>query len=40
VLAGFLRGPLTSFIWLPMLVFEVTLAPWLIIKGVQAPAVQ
>ncbi len=33
-LAGFLRGPVTSLMWLPMLVFEVPLALWLLIKGV------
>jgi hypothetical protein len=37
-LAGFLRGPLTSYIWLPMLAFEVPLALWLLIKGVAEPA--
>ena len=39
-LAGFLRGPITSFMgmWLPMAVFEVTLALWLLIKGVAMPA--
>jgi hypothetical protein len=31
-------GPVTWFMWLPMLVFEVALALWLIIKGVAAPA--
>ena len=36
-LAGFLGGPVTSFIWLPMLLFEVPLALWLIVKGVAAP---
>ncbi len=36
-LAGLLGGPLTSFMWLPMLVFEVALALWLIIKGVAGP---
>lgn len=35
-LAGFL-GPLPTFMWLPMLAFEVTLGLWLIVKGV-APA--
>jgi hypothetical protein len=25
-------------VWLPMLVFELTLAVWLIVKGVAAPA--
>jgi hypothetical protein len=37
-LAGFLRGPVTSFMWLPMLAFEVPLALWLLIKGVAMPA--
>ena len=37
-LAGFLGGPVTSFIWVPMLLFEVPLALWLIVKGVAAPA--
>ena len=36
-LAGFLRGPITSFMWLPMHVFEVPLALWLLIKGVATP---
>jgi Domain of unknown function (DUF4386) len=30
-------GPAEWFIWLPMLVFEVTLGLWLIVKGVAAP---
>ncbi|HEV8383987.1 MAG TPA: DUF4386 domain-containing protein [Candidatus Acidoferrales bacterium] len=37
-LAGFLKGPVTTFMWMPMLVFEVTLAVWLLIKGVATPA--
>jgi len=42
-LAGFLGavdwlGPVTWLMWLPMLVFEVALALWLLIKGVAAPA--
>jgi hypothetical protein len=37
-LAGFLRGPVTSLMWLPMLAFEVPLALWLLIKGVAMPA--
>lgn len=37
-LAGFLGGPLTMFMWLPMLVFELALALWLIVKGAAAPA--
>ena len=39
-LAGFLHGPVTSFtgMWLPMAIFEVTVALWLLIKGVATPA--
>ncbi len=37
-LAGFLRSPVTSLMWLPMLAFEVPLALWLLIKGVAMPA--
>lgn len=33
-IAGFLKGSLTWYIWMPMLIFEVALALWLIIKGV------
>ena len=33
-LAGFLRGPMTNFMWIPMAVYEVALALWLLIKGV------
>jgi hypothetical protein len=36
-IAGFLSGTAAYAIWLPMLVFEVTFALWLLIKGV-APA--
>jgi hypothetical protein len=36
-LAGFVSGMVTYLMWLPMLVFEVTLALWLIIKGVVLP---
>jgi len=36
-LAGFLPGSLAWPIWLPMLIFEVTLALWLIGKGVTLP---
>lgn len=31
--AGFLSGPVTSLIWLPMLAFEVPLGVWLMVKG-------
>lgn len=33
-LAGFLTGPVTSLMWIPMAAFEVTLGFWLLIKGV------
>ena len=36
-LAGFLRGPITQLMWLPMFAFEVTLALWLLIKGAALP---
>lgn len=37
-IAGLLEAPLTLWVWLPMLVFEVTCALWLLIKGVAEPA--
>jgi len=37
-LAGFVSGPITQWMWLPLLAFEVPLGFWLIIKGVAAPA--
>jgi hypothetical protein len=36
--AGFLSGPITMIMWLPMLTFELPLGLWLIIKGVATPA--
>jgi hypothetical protein len=33
-------GSVTWLTWLPMLVFEVTLALWLMIKDVSVPATQ
>lgn len=36
-LAGLLSGPITSFMWYPVLLFELVLALWLIIKGVSSP---
>jgi hypothetical protein len=33
-LTGFYEGPALNYIWFPMLGFEVTLALWLLIKGV------
>jgi len=38
-LAGFIKGPLLDWMWLPALVFEVTLALWLLIKGVALPQI-
>jgi Domain of unknown function (DUF4386) len=37
-LVGFTLGPIMWLVWLPMLVFEVVLALWLLIKGVSEPA--
>jgi len=37
-LAGVLRGPITSLMYIPMLAFEVAGGLWLLIKGVAAPA--
>ncbi|MBC7788567.1 MAG: DUF4386 domain-containing protein [Anaerolineae bacterium] len=36
-LAGFIDGLITTLMWLPMLVFEVPLALWLLAKGVATP---
>jgi len=36
-LAGFVGGPITRIWWLPMFLFEVPLALWLLFKGVAAP---
>lgn len=33
-LAGFLDGPFTTFMWYPVLLFEIVFAVWLIVKGV------
>lgn len=33
-------SPVTWLVWLPMLVFEVTVGLWLIIKGVASPAIR
>jgi hypothetical protein len=37
-LAGFITGTIVQIVWLPVALFELTLAPWLLIKGVAAPA--
>ena len=36
-LAGFVSGPLTQLVWIPIGLFEITLGPWLIFKGVAPP---
>ena len=36
-LAGLLRGPVTSIMWVPMLAFEVPFALWLVGRGVATP---
>jgi hypothetical protein len=36
-LGGFLRGGFTQMMWWPMLLFEVALALWFLIKGVAEP---
>ena len=37
-LAGVITGPIAQLAWIPVAIFELTLAPWLLIKGVAAPA--
>jgi len=37
-LAGFFRGLGAQIMWLPVALFELTLGPWLLIKGVSNPA--
>jgi hypothetical protein len=37
-LAGFLKGPFTMWIWIPMFAFQFLLGLWLFIKGVATPA--
>jgi hypothetical protein len=37
-LGGALVGPATGYVWMPMLLFEVAFALWLMIKGVPARA--
>ena len=39
-LAGFISGLITQLVWIPVALFELTLAPWLLIKGVAGPARQ
>jgi hypothetical protein len=35
-MAGFIEGAITLLMWIPMAVFEVVFALWLLIKGVAA----
>ncbi|MDB5285669.1 MAG: hypothetical protein JWR05_618 [Mucilaginibacter sp.] len=37
-LAGFLKAPVTMWIWIPMFAFQFLLGLWLLIKGVATPA--
>ena len=37
-LARVLTGPVTQIMWLPVAVFELVVAFWLMIKGAAAPA--
>lgn len=39
-LVGFLSGPITQLMWIPMAAFEIPLALWLIFKGARTPARQ
>ena len=34
-LADFLKGPMTAYMWMPMVAFQVPLGLWLLIKGVR-----
>jgi hypothetical protein len=36
-LAELITGPITQLVWIPVALFEITLAFWLIVKGVAAP---
>jgi Domain of unknown function (DUF4386) len=36
-LAGLITGPVTQVVWIPVALFEIMLAVWLIVKGVAAP---
>jgi hypothetical protein len=37
-IAGFFKGPMTGYLWLPMVAFQIPLGLWLLIKGVATPA--
>ena len=34
-IAGFLTGPVTQLMWVPIAAFELTLGPWLLVRGVR-----
>lgn len=36
-IAGFFKGPMTGYIWLPMVAFQIPLGLWLLIKGAATP---
>ena len=36
-LPGFVSGPITALMWIPVALFEITLALWFLIKGVAPP---
>lgn len=37
-LAGYVSGPVTNYVWFPMLAFEVPVALWFLVKGVRPGA--
>jgi hypothetical protein len=37
-LADFLKGPMTGYMWMPMVAFQIPLGLWLLIKGIATPA--
>jgi uncharacterized MAPEG superfamily protein len=39
-LADYLKGPMTGYMWLPMVAFQVPLGLWLLIKGVATPTLR
>ena len=36
-IAGLLTGPVSGYLWLPMVAFQISLGLWLLIKGVRTP---
>jgi hypothetical protein len=36
-LVGLFQGPAAPLVWLPVALFELTLGPWLLVKGVRSP---